>query len=224
MVVVGWYRNARVWREPQPQEPFGFIVEAAVEDCTLLEEEEREFPVPAAQQGSKAKFGMGNANVRYLDEPIAVSFVRDIERYIEQHDRSRRFEQHARNVDGTLRTRVEAAAVNCVRNHYEGRGYVCVSVERDNVGWDLECAKEKGDKLRVEVKGCSGADAKVELTPNEYKKMRRHRRRYRLAIVTTALTNPELKIVKYHAQDKTWRDQHDSLATVDERVAARVRL
>ncbi len=65
------------------------------------------------------------------------------------------------------------------------------SVERDNVGWDLEA--ELGDRrLLIEVKGLSGRPLSVELTPNEFKKFVKNDENYRLYIVREALVNPAL--------------------------------
>ena len=82
-VVVGWYRNARVWREPRPRPEPGhdyYFAEAEEEDCTLLNVDEREFEVPGARDGV---FGMGRANIRYTNEDRAAPFVRRLREYIE---------------------------------------------------------------------------------------------------------------------------------------------
>ena len=88
-VVVGWYRNARVWRNlrQRPSPGHGqFFASARTEDCTLLAVGERTFEVPKA---SEDVFGMGQYNIRYtLDEDgeydhHAEDFVRRLEDYIE---------------------------------------------------------------------------------------------------------------------------------------------
>ena len=82
-VVVGWYRNARVWRERRPRPEPGrdyYLAEAREEDCTLLNVDERKFKVPSATGGD---FGMGQANIRYTHEARAAPFVRGLQEYIE---------------------------------------------------------------------------------------------------------------------------------------------
>lgn len=220
--VVGWYSNARVHRQHQPQGRYGYIAEAQESDCKLLDLDDRVFPVPRARAGV---FGLGQSNVRYLHTPEAKPFVRDLRHYIRRDGRPRRPPPRAgaRQTDTALRKRVETAAVECVVQHYRGRGFTCRSVERDNVGWDLVCVRE-GLKLLVGVKACSGRPH-VELTPNEYAAMNgRHRDRYRLAIVSTALANPVLSIVQYSRADGTWRDQHDRVADLQEQLGVRVRI
>ena len=188
--VIGWYLNARVWREYQPQAPHGYIAEANADDCTLLDVDDRVFAVPRARGGA---FGLGQSNVRYLHTPDAVSFVRSLRRHIQPPSRPRRpsCQSPGRQPDPALRKQVEMAAVRHVIEHYERRGFSCRSVERDNVGFDLVCGKEALELL-VEVKGCSGY-ADVELTPNEYAAMNQHRNRdrYRLAIVYAAVDDPD---------------------------------
>lgn len=220
--MVGWYRNARVWREYQPQRPFDFIAEAKVDECRLLAVDDRVFVVPRARGGS---FGLGQANVRYLHEENAQPFVHELREYIRRDGGPRSAPRTARRqTDAALRKRVEALAVLQVVRHYENLGFMCRSVERDNVGWDLECWKG-GLELLVEVKGCSG-DALVELTPNEYAAMksRQYRNRYRLAVVSTALSDPHLSILKYNVSDDTWRDQSERVARLHERLGVRIRI
>ena len=88
-VVVGWYRNARVWCEgkqrPDPGHD-GYFAKAKAEDCTLLGIDARTFKVP---QGSEGVFGMGQSNIRYTFlengeyDHHAEEFVRRLEDYIE---------------------------------------------------------------------------------------------------------------------------------------------
>ncbi len=68
-------------------------------------------------------------------------------------------------------------------------GYKVNSVELDNLGWDLEVIRKQTilTILRVEVKGKSGSNISVDLTPNEYKKMMLYKNSYRLAVVTNVL-------------------------------------
>ena len=125
---------------------------------------------------------------------------------------------------------VEKAAIDHVVAHYEGyEGYECVPVESENKGWVLEFTRDE-EKLLVEVKGRSGDIGQVELTPNEYAAMCSPDNRgvYRLAIVTCALDEPRLSIVKFHESDQTWRDQwrdqNDRKVCLKERTGVQVRV
>ena len=128
-----------------------------------------------------------------------------------------------RQSDPARRARVEKAAIEHVVAYYHR--YECVSVEPENKGWDLEFTR-KDKKLLVEVKGRSGDDGQVELTPHEYAAMCNPENRgvYRLAIVTCALDEPRLSIVKFHESDQTWRDQNDREVSLKERTGVQVRV
>ena len=87
-VVVGWYRNARVWRNlrRRPSPGHGqYFARARTKNCTPLAINERTFEVPRAD---KTVFAMGQHNIRYtLGEdgeygPHAKDFVDRLEDYI----------------------------------------------------------------------------------------------------------------------------------------------
>lgn len=79
--IVGWYKNATVYREQQFLEAFTdpncdriFQVEALAKDCFLLPEEERTFPIERAAQSGKG-MGMGQANVWYAESSFAQTVI-----------------------------------------------------------------------------------------------------------------------------------------------------
>lgn len=74
------------------------------------------------------------------------------------------------------------------------------SVEKDGVGWDLEAFAENGVYLKIEVKGLSGKDLVVELTPNEYAKMRspEHRTDYIIYVLPEALSPKPMAYIFRH--------------------------
>src|SRR5207249_11695586 len=60
--------------------------------------------------------------------------------------------------------------------HFKSQHYKVSSHESDNLGWDLSAIlPEMGIELKLEVKGLSGPDIAVELTPNEYTMMKKHK-------------------------------------------------
>lgn len=115
------------------------------------------------------------------------------------------------------RAKVEAKAVEVVTEHYEERGFTVKSVERDNVGWDLNVKKADLPPLKVEVKGLSGNEVTIELTPNEYKKS--SIKNYRICVVTKALAKQKLYIFKN--ADGKWCDDEGNELVLKELVAAR---
>ena len=158
-VVVGWYRHARVWCQLQERmnRRYQYIAEAQVENCTLLEVDERTFSVPRA--GPDVEWGIGQSNIRYTDENNANLFVHDLLQHMEDPFAANGVPPH--QTDPARRTMVERAAVDHVIAHYHR--YNCVSVESENKGWDLEFTRG-AVKLLVEVKGVSGDYCQAELT------------------------------------------------------------
>lgn len=91
--------------------------------------------------------------------------------------------------DPVVNAVVERAAVAAVTADYEQRGWTVRDVSAKKLGWDLECTRSQTD--RVEVKGLSGRATTVLLTANEIRAAR-EQQRWRLAVVTRALTSPAL--------------------------------
>ncbi|MCY3841497.1 MAG: hypothetical protein OXH09_23120 [Gammaproteobacteria bacterium] len=81
--------------------------------------------------------------MRYLDRPDAKEFVRKVRAHIRRGGRSPASKRSRTPVDALLRKKVENAAVECVVNYYESKGYNCRSVEKDNVGWDFVCTQNE---------------------------------------------------------------------------------
>ncbi len=94
-----------------------------------------------------------------------------------------------------------------------------IDVSRENKGWDIE-GREAGKRVLVEVKGLSGPAISVELTPNEYKAMKRETKRYRLFVVTDALTTPKAHTFRYDTRRTQWACGKNALS-LEERTGAR---
>ena len=82
-VVVGWYKNATVYREYQKFDPVplfhkenyitGYRIVAEESNCKLLPIERRTFPIP-----TRVKGGMGQSNVWYADQPRGKKTIKDL--------------------------------------------------------------------------------------------------------------------------------------------------
>jgi hypothetical protein len=99
---------------------------------------------------------------------------------------------------------VESAAIACVVEHF--RDLEKKDRQKDNCGWDLEFASNSGT-LCVEVKGMSGSQIQVELTPNEFRAMESAMKGtcdngdYKLAVVCDALgASRNLFLFAYEAE------------------------
>ena len=233
-VVVGWYKDATLYREAQKPPPhatrdykgevFDYYASSATANATLLPVDERLCKIHTG------KGGMGQANVWYADDrdqhqhsKVRRSVLDFISRRVIHPAKQERNGIKPTQADPLRRQRVEHDAVKVTVNYYKGLGYTVDSVENDNVGWDLEAVYE-GSKLLIEVKGLSGSDLSVELTPNEYEQMERNRDSYRLCVVTAALIRPKLSIFAWSSDTQRWENKKGNPLCVQEIVSARFRL
>lgn len=205
--IVGWYKDATVFRNyqqfkkaPRAQSQNGidgYRITASVGSVTLLPVDARVFEIPRQVKG-----GMGQSNIWYADSPESSALVKEVRKWIEGGKYPRKPKQ-GKPQDQERKVKVEKAAIRVCCTHFENLGYEVVSVEKDNVGWDL-VAKSGRSSLRIEVKGLSGTEFSIELTPNEYKVFTQQARDYRLAVVTNALGCPSLSICRYSDEQAAW--------------------
>lgn len=207
--IVGWYENATVYREYQyhsstpPQQKKndidGYWVKAATSSSVLLPIDARTFEIPRQVKG-----GMGQSNVWYADTPESKKLVQNALKLMSGAKLKPRKSGVPRNNDPLKKAAVEKAAIQTCCKHFVALGYHVESVEKENLGWDLEAINGK-TKLRIEVKGLSGIVFSIELTPNEYKAFDLHRPDYRLAVVTNALESPQLYVCRHSSETDAWQ-------------------
>jgi len=227
--VVGWYSHATIFRSWQPPPlgyrqthngtAFGFYAMCDENNASLIPPDERICSVPQQVKG-----GFGQANIWYADDhELHREFRIKLLRYIETREYtapSEPLKEAYRQTDPQLRQRVEEAAIDLTIAHYTQLHYRIRSVEGDNVGWDLEATRD-GRRLKLEVKGLSGGDPRVELTPNEYQAMSQHARNYRLCIVTNALSKPSLEIFSFSDEASCWKSTTGRTLQIAELTGAR---
>ena len=222
--IVGWYDNATLYRYPQEHadenakkmrtykgEQFTFRVKAKARDCHLLPLSKRTTIIPAAQ--GKGSGWPGQAPVFYLNK--ATDQCAHIQAAIDDIVAGRvprpLTKKAKRRVDVENNKRVEDRAIDHVTQHFVGLGYSVVSVEEQNLGYDLT-AQRADITLCIEVKGRSVPDVQAEFSPNETKKMRAFEKGhfadgiYRICIVTDALTAPKLHDFEYVPEGRYWYD------------------
>lgn len=209
--IVGWYKNAIVYKENEHIKlkrkggfEVGYQIVAQADDATLLPVDRRLYPIPTA----KSKGNLGQSPVWYGVDQVFRDAVED---YIKSGgnfsaEKKAKSKYVKRQTDPELRKKIELAAVRHATAYYEsaeGGSQVVDSVEKDGVGWDLNVTAPTGAILKVEVKGLSGKEVVVELTPNEYKKMKHgnHRSQYVIYILTEALTpNARSHVFRHNAE------------------------
>ena len=229
-VVIGWYRNARVYGTlnefesiPPVQAENGiqsYLIEARAQDATLLEVDARVLEVPRQQKG-----GMGQSNVWYADQPGQEDFLTRVRNALSFGNVPPAPPRKRATPDQAQKVKVEKAAIRRTWEHYERLGYVIESVEADNTGWDLEATSGK-TKIRIEVKGLSGNGRQVELSPNEFNAFSTLANDYRLAIISEALSSKSrLAIVRFSSEFQRFVIEGDEtgVVTLEQRTGAIVR-
>jgi len=229
--IVGWYLFATVYRFSQsfsvskanrPKEVRADYHASALEsDVCLLAKDARTFRVPRREKGA-----MGQSNVWYADRKA--DFVDEVLEYIKPYTESGHplklktssGVKRAHQVDVLKRMEVETKAVERVANHYIALGYEVVSVEKDNVGWDLTASLGKGT-LHLEVKGLSGSVLDFEITPNEFRSLQFNKENYRVCVVTDALNAANLSVFSYSEETDFWSDESENVLKFEERIGAR---
>ena len=75
--------------------------------------------------------------------------------------------------------------------------------------------------LRIEVKGLSGENVFVEITPNEYKKMNDYQESYRLCVVPDCLASPIIHVFSYSSEKNTWLNEDGDELIIDQLISAK---
>jgi hypothetical protein len=245
-VIIGWYKNAIVYRKSQPRrdtrlingEAVEYSVEANYRTARLLDIPARRFLIPTEKDGSGA---LGQSPIWYGRDDAFRQRVHDYIKRVEKGvDDSRRRGGRSgggrpRQPDVEKRLIVEQRAVAHATQYFssvDGGGHNIVPVEREAKGWDLE-AKRSDEQLYIEVKGCSGNDVVAELTPNELLKMRDPsiRNQYVIYIATGCYgkdasedVTPLAHIFRYRRRSGNgiWESDDGRVLNVREVTAARI--
>lgn len=185
--VIGWYRNARVFRRAQTDKTghrmgFAYYVDAQQKDAVLLPTRKRTQFVPVGNGG------FGQANVRYVNNhgkrlplPWADDAVAYIQSYtggnllthpelesltvIEEEIESQLNKAAGFESNPAIRCAVEARAMDVVAQHYQKLGLAVQDVHETR-SYDFECRSSER-VLYVEVKGTRSTGETISLTANE---------------------------------------------------------
>lgn len=197
-VVVGWYRNATVYRQRQPAEApdlekYGFYCRAAAQDVVLLPPHERAWEVPSDHT-------FGQSNVCYTTKTDGTSknlgWQRDIIESINDFQGSTATENPVVELEQEIIEcsrgqgyRLQPQARRAVENRameeairYFRRERYQVEDTHKNCSYDLICRKGS-ELLYVEVKGTTGSPHEIILTRNEVAHARANKKQMVLFIV-----------------------------------------
>jgi hypothetical protein len=238
-VIVGWYEHAtvyRIFRKPRRGEghslygePISYKAKARYRDCKLLNDtdSDRSFPIP--NRFEKAG-GYGQSANWY---GLGTDFLEKVWKYILDLDGSHKATRPGKptappvNNDPILKLLVEQNAIRVATEFYNspaGGSRKVESVERENLGWDLDAIGEH-DTLKVEVKGVSAQEPIAELTPNEFARMNEHNSFWVLFIVTNCLSQkPKSFEFRYMHDANRWETADGGILSIRQKVAAVVTL
>lgn len=223
--VVGWYKDAIVTRTAGFKRRFGrTTIEAPISakhsNAYLLPVAKRTITVPTAK---KSPGGVGQSPVWYAERhPALVKQVRDL---VDGREPSTKNQippkKPPRNRDPKNRSAVEKFAMDWAMRYFDD----AVDVSLQCKGWDIE-ARSNSETIYIEVKGISAPHVNFELTPNEYNKMREHREKYFLFVVTGALSRKaKARIFRYQGfeQCDVWMSEEGEELVFTERTGAWVK-
>ncbi|MBI4320072.1 MAG: DUF3883 domain-containing protein [Chloroflexi bacterium] len=235
-VVVGWYTNATVYRKVKHVDPASdvakertatrkdragkdetwacndYYIVTVEENGLLLPEPERKYEV------LRGKGHLGQRNIHYPKGPEAL----DLLKLIEQPPTHPTPGAGApKQFDAGKRREVEDAAMRTAEAWWTSRGFQCHDVSDKNRGWDLEACRDGPTPLHIEVKGLSGSNIAVELTPHEYEPVKRQDTDYRLCVVTNAKDKDTAAVHTFHIEEgDVLVDQHGHKLAIKERIGA----
>jgi hypothetical protein len=229
-LVVGWYRDATVYREARSGQfhlkdmDSEYSVTALKEDAVLVPVGARSFQVPSSR--TTPGEGFGQKPTWYGTPAMNDRVWAYVNGWNLAKNQAAKAKHPPRNTDPELRRKVEKAAVRHAWNYYEAKyGKGCVeSVEPYGRGWDLEVRSGEVEWL-VEVKGLLNSSLTCELTPNEYEKMHSadYRTRYVVYVVNNALAEePEVPVPSVFTwkDDKRWQTEDGRELQITEKVGA----
>lgn len=218
--IVGWYKNATVYRELRESKnalrmSYDYNIRASVSNCTRVPSSNRdsEMSVPHGPGF------FGRANIwypnKYMQIPTVKKYIARVLDYIDNYNENTEVaDEQTRQTDAQEKKRVEKKAIELVTKHYKSLGYTIVSVEKDNIGWDLNAFNGE-ESLKLEVKGRGSDNVDVMITRNEYQNMNKYKDNYRLCVVTNVLSKHELFIFKWNKRLKKWADEEDDSIVLD---------
>lgn len=224
MRVVGWYNNATVYRHTQfTKNNKMYFVEANPKDIFRIEHDNRLCNIPNTfGRSALFYFALHSEKNKTLNKLIKYISSKGLS----ENENNKKANRGNLNRQSEIEKRilVEKNAINVAINYYAARYGLnnIKSVEKDNVGWDLEI-NTGTVKLKVEVKGLSGNSMSVELTPNEFKALNKRHENYFLFIVTEALSKkPNYEIFTVHRKQNKMIGHLKTELNINKVIGARI--
>jgi hypothetical protein len=243
--VVGWYKNATVFhkmyrKRPNPHKTatwkkISYVCEVAVENAKLLSEDERTEVVPFAPTHGAGYPGHSNVWYGSEDTDRSAKLLRKLRRYIGsdntktvpvtlQQSDMKSHRGVPKWLDRKTILAIEAKSMDATERYFAAAGYAIRRVHTDYSGWDMT-AQKGNEILQLEVKGHIGDVIHFELTPNEYEKMQKLHKTYRICVVRRALESSTVEVyIPKMSRTDSWQLRDwagKTVLSLGERVAAR---
>lgn len=215
--VVGWYRKARIYGIWQTKNSHYYHGVTKYKDAQLIDEDDRVFRLPETFGRSTLYYIANHPEKRKLQQKLE-SYIASNGRLFKPKEIRNKESKNGvrRQFDIDKKLLVEQNAVDIAEQYYSyryGKQNV-IYVGKENKGWDLE-VRTNTINLKIEVKGLSGKDVVIELTPNEYNTFRQKNLNYHLFVVTEALSNAQQhRVYKYQSKGDIWVGSDSSILKI----------
>lgn len=229
-IIVGWYKNARVWHERR--KPKGalvlnrktkeggdiceFSIEAPVSSSRLLLPGNR-YPLDSSRSG-QSPFWYGNTKTNAFISKIISGGIGSKRRLIKSITLRKGGGGWNQNVKE--RQEIERRAMEWVRKVYQREGYRIYDVSAQNLGYDIRAVSASGER-HIEVKGSKGDKLNIELTPNEFACAKKEQNVFYLCVVISALSNHrKMRTFQPLPKCREWFDESGIHIHIKEKVGA----
>lgn len=223
--IVGWYKNATLFRKVQKLEKgkrlehLDYLAKTDLNKVYLVPEDDRTFEIPDDGPGqTNAWYVERYKNPTYLSEVI--KYIEDPENYVYRKSKKNHGLQRPWQEDAELRKQIETKAMNLVAEYFEKRNCIVQYRHKENLGWDLEAKSINKKTFLLEVKGLSSDFKAIELTPNEYLNSKKNNKNYRICVVSNILNDEKKKIDIFYWNGKKWINNENKVLFVYEKTSA----
>lgn len=109
-VIIGWYKNATVYRNQELHEGREYNLICSSQDAILLEENERNYIIPRAASNSE-NIGFGQSNIWYANDDNHKAFIKDTLDYINDIEK-KQIKKDINNIN----EKYDINLNNCIKN------------------------------------------------------------------------------------------------------------
>ena len=210
-VIAGWYKNARLYKEPRRyQGTQDERAEASAAEAVLVPEGSRDHPIP---QATAVATGMGHSNIFYLFEPNGsrrqMPWAEEAIRYVLEYAGPNALRATEVDVPGPslaaeidadrkagfasdpkIRKAIEKCAMDLVRHEYRQKRGIELTDRSATEPYDFSYT-DGGQERYIEVKGSQGMLSGIILTKKEVEFARKHADYMELCLVQSIKVEEE---------------------------------